>query len=230
MKIRKAWIGATLCSLGVVFTSSQSVTATDLRAFSSLPPEKQAAYLNNEGVHALERNDFVAAIKAFERALALKPNYDYAKSNIAIAYNNYALKLGPVLAAQYFYKSLVVDSANKTTAANLAEVMATYDSPPPELVKFVQTQTHQANAAKSAKTRIAQGLAWEIISDWPHAQAEYEQALKLEPANAEAKRLLNTLSDRKADYGHRLALRKEEEASKAVADGKAKSTSAAPSK
>ncbi len=78
--------------------------------------------LNNEGVRALETSNFKLAMEKFEAALKLDPTYGKARSNLAIAYNNYALfvnKRSPDEALKYFHKALQLDSSNPTTKANI---------------------------------------------------------------------------------------------------------------
>jgi Tfp pilus assembly protein PilF len=49
--------------------------------------------LNNEGVKALNANDYSLATAKFLEALRLDPTYRLALDNLAITYNNYGLQL-----------------------------------------------------------------------------------------------------------------------------------------
>ncbi|MDZ4833054.1 MAG: tetratricopeptide repeat protein [Candidatus Melainabacteria bacterium] len=78
--------------------------------------------LNNEGVRALGTSNFKLAIDKFEAALKRDPSYQRARSNLAIAYNNYGLfvnKQSPAEALKYFHKALALDASNPTTKANV---------------------------------------------------------------------------------------------------------------
>jgi hypothetical protein len=92
---------------------------TDAATDANKEYEEQAAKLNNEGVIALNKNDFLGAIQKLKLSLKAKPNYAFAQKNLSIAYNNYALLLPPEQAVIYFDKSLQCDPGNTTTLANL---------------------------------------------------------------------------------------------------------------
>jgi lipoprotein NlpI len=61
--------------------------------------------LNNEGVKALNSNNFTLAIEKFQEALKKDANYQLAKDNLAIAFNNYgsALQNNPKEAIKQFH-------------------------------------------------------------------------------------------------------------------------------
>jgi tetratricopeptide (TPR) repeat protein len=95
-------------------------------SFSVYPADAQTdttvIELNNEGVRALGASNFKLAIDKFEAALKRDPSYTRAKSNLAIAYNNYGLfvnKQSPAMALKYFHQALLLDPANPTTKANV---------------------------------------------------------------------------------------------------------------
>lgn len=76
---------------------------------------------NNEGVDALKRGDSGTAIKRFFYALELKPDYNLARENIAIAYNNLGIELqdDPRVAVQCFHRANYFNPGNKDVMANL---------------------------------------------------------------------------------------------------------------
>jgi TonB family protein len=76
------------------------------------------AILNNQGVKALTKNQFEEAISLFLEALNRQPNYAYARENLSIAYNNWALKKDYPEACKLFYRALYLQPS-PTTEENL---------------------------------------------------------------------------------------------------------------
>lgn len=83
--------------------------------------DSQVVTLNNDGVRALTSSNFKLAIEKFEAALKIDGSYKLARSNLAIAYNNYGLQLRsePQQAIKMFHKALMLDPANATTRQNV---------------------------------------------------------------------------------------------------------------
>lgn len=105
------FIAATL-ALGIAgWTSAMAANAQD----------SSVVTLNNDGVRALTKRDYVAAIEKFERALKLDGTYKLARSNLAIAYNNFGLdwRSKPDEALKLFHKALMLDPTNSTTKQNV---------------------------------------------------------------------------------------------------------------
>ncbi len=77
--------------------------------------------LNNNGVRALNKNDYEGAIGFFKKSLSKNPDYQLAKDNLAITYNNKGLTLRnhPKEALKYFEMALAMNPENGTTRANL---------------------------------------------------------------------------------------------------------------
>lgn len=123
----------------------------------------QAAVLNNEGVKALNAGNFQLAIQKFEEALKAEPGYQYAKDNLAIAYNNIALKLPPAQAIKYFHKAMAIQPGNTVTAQNLDQVVQALGKNP-----------------KSFKDRQEMGKAARLSGDFEGAIVEFQAALKIQ--------------------------------------------------
>lgn len=88
--------------------------------------DSQVIELNNEGVRALSASNFKLAIDKFEAALKRDPTYKLARTNLAIAYNNYGLqvnKSSPAEALKYFHKALALDPSNTTTKSNVEGII-----------------------------------------------------------------------------------------------------------
>ncbi|MBY0547640.1 MAG: TonB family protein [Candidatus Obscuribacterales bacterium] len=84
---------------------------------------RDAASLNNTGVKAMSVHDFAKAEASFMAALKLKPDYTFARENLAILYNNKALKETPIKSRDLFAKSLLLAPNNMTTKKNFDEAI-----------------------------------------------------------------------------------------------------------
>lgn len=122
-----------------------------------------AALLNNDGVKALNAKNFQLAIQKFEEALKVEPGYQFAKDNLAIAYNNYALTLQPAQAMKYFHKALALNGSNATTQQNLDQVVQSLGKNP-----------------KSFKDRADLGKQARLSGDFEGAIVEYQAALRIQ--------------------------------------------------
>jgi tetratricopeptide (TPR) repeat protein len=74
--------------------------------------------LNDAGVEALKVNNYPLAFEKFREALKLDPDYQLARNNLAIAYNNYGLKLhdNPKEALKQFHEALYLNHTNPMVA------------------------------------------------------------------------------------------------------------------
>jgi len=73
-------------------TTTQVHAATPDVPFGESPPAK-AIQLNNEAVGDINKKKFSEAIPKLEEALKLYPKYNFARNNLGIARNNYAIEL-----------------------------------------------------------------------------------------------------------------------------------------
>jgi tetratricopeptide (TPR) repeat protein len=145
-------------SLSITLTGAVMVSMP----ISTSAANQQAALLNNEGVKALNSGDFQTAIAKFEQALKLEPGYSFARDNLAIAYNNYALKQkSPLESMKYFHKALSISPGNTTTATNLDSVISSMGKNP-----------------NSYKDRLELGKQCRLASDFDGAIVEFQAALR----------------------------------------------------
>ena len=85
--------------------------------------------LTREGVTALCKNDFPLAISKFEHAIRLNPNAQMARTNLAIAYNNYGLVTKDnAEALKYFRQSYALNPNNENVRKNIERVSALVES------------------------------------------------------------------------------------------------------
>ncbi len=120
--------------------------------------------LNNEGVKALNSNNFTLAIEKFQEALKKDANYQLAKDNLAIAFNNYgsALQNNPKEAIKQFHQALYLNQNNPTTIANLEGIIGLLGKNP-----------------GSFKDRVELGDQARMTGDMIGAVVEYAEAVKL---------------------------------------------------
>ncbi len=120
--------------------------------------------LNNDGVRALNSQNFKTAISKFKAALAVDPTYARARENLGVACNNYALSLKktPKEAIKYVHTALLVNSENKTTLENLDGFIKMLDCNP-----------------NSFDDRVKLGDTALSSNDFAGALIEYEAALKI---------------------------------------------------
>ncbi len=132
----------------------------------ALAASSQEIALNNEGVKALQAENYQLAIQKFREALKIDPKHPYglAKENLAIAYNNYGLKLqdNPKEAIKQFHQALILNPTNPTTLANLDAIISIMNKNP-----------------RAFKDRVELGDQSRLSGDLVGAAIEYGEALKL---------------------------------------------------
>ncbi len=137
------------------------------------------------GAVLVRGGEWAAAIRELERALALKPDDDAAQVNLAIAYAEtgaYAKAL-PLFAQ--------AETAARARSARLpTQVIVLYAK---SLAASGQTESAIARMKESAAENGASaelhddlGSLYAQSRDWPHAEEEFQQALRMQPALAEA--------------------------------------------
>ena len=105
----------------VVFLCSSLLYSQEdtVRITTNLTPEETAELDYNNGLQALQQRDYNTAVELFSKTLVVKPNFDKALANRAVAYThlknynealadiNLAIQSNPANAENYFNKSLV---------------------------------------------------------------------------------------------------------------------------
>lgn len=182
------------CSVGLYSTmkrySAQCFFASVLTVWvsaSNAQTTSEAIRLNNEGVRALEKvhsikrptaHDWEPIINKFRAAVKADPNYDLARQNLAIAYNNFAIFLTvhehqPDKALLLFHQALYLNPDNITTEGDL---------------NCLIERGFKKNP-KSFECRVQMGDEARDKHDLVGAVVEYCAALKLKRDNEIAKKL-----------------------------------------
>lgn len=130
----------------------------------SFATEKVA--VNDDGVRALDAGEYTKAIHLFKSALAIDNNFELARDNLSIAYNNVAIKSAdkPGVALDSLHKALFLDPDNELTTKNLAGILK-----------------RMGKDANSYDDRLALALDAEKHGKAISALVEYRAAVKLQP-------------------------------------------------
>lgn len=81
--------------------------------------------INDDGVRALDKGEYTKAIHLFKSSLAIDNNFELARDNLSIAYNNFAIQSAskPDVALDSLHKALFLDPDNELTKKNLAGIL-----------------------------------------------------------------------------------------------------------
>lgn len=137
---------------------------TDMSGSQDL--SQRVVLLNNNAVVAIADNNYETAIKKLEEALKIDPTYQQARTNLAIAYNNYGLQLKdrPDDAIKVFHKAFALDPQNEKTRVNLDTIIQYMGKNP----KVFKDRLDLGNKALNQGDRLG-------------ARIEYEAALAIKP-------------------------------------------------
>lgn len=137
---------------------------------NTVPPSGDLAAtlnnLNNQAVIAINDSNYEFAVRKLEEALKMDPTYASAKSNLAIAYNNYALQLQGQSrteeAMKILHRAFAIDPTNEKTKTNLEAIIQIMGKNP-----------------TSFKDRVDLANRCLAIGDPIGAKIEYEAALAI---------------------------------------------------
>lgn len=150
-----------------------SISSQVASAFSGTQVElsnADLAKLNNRAARAIKAGEFASAITILEELTKKKPNYTYAKDNLATAYNNQGMKFAvnnPEQSAEQFRKAMFYSSQQATTRTNLNSMLKQIGKDP-----------------ESAEVRMAIGDELKAKKDYKGAFVEYMEATRLEGGEA----------------------------------------------
>lgn len=167
--------------------------------------EQKAAVLNEEGIKQLKENDFTAAINYISQALDVLPGNEILKTNLATAYNNYAISLNKrgqfEDAKDNLYKALELNPNNKNLKSNLANIVSSvagnyYKNANYELAEL-ELKHSLAFLPEHVPSLILLGQIYYQEQKMNEAEEIWARALKYDPNNAELKDMLNRLKKEK---------------------------------
>jgi signal peptidase I len=122
--------------------------------------------INDDGVRALDKGEYTKAIHLFKSALAVDNNFELARDNLSIAYNNFAIQSAgkPEVALDSLHKALFLDPDNDLTKKNLAGILK-----------------RMGKDANKYEDRVALATDAEKHGKAISALVEYRAAVKLNP-------------------------------------------------
>lgn len=179
--------------ISALILSPVSSVASDL--------QKEAAKYNQQGINALNKNEFIQAIDYFLRALQIIPDDNTLKKNLAITYNNYAIALNNENktedAKEYLYKAIELEKDNLGFKENLANIISNlaikyyndgnYDLAIQELKESL------ASLPKHISSLMLLGQIYYQTQDLKKAQEIWNKAYTYDPHNIELKQMLARL-------------------------------------
>lgn len=166
-----------------------------------LEREQRAAKLNEHGITALNKNEYLEAIDYFQRALQILPKNETIRKNLAISYNNYAISLTGEEAKKYLHKAIELESDNPSYKENLANIISNlasqyygdgeYESALSELNEALSV------LPQHVPSLILLGQIYYQRQELGKAQEVWEKAYSYDPRNKELKEMLARLKDEK---------------------------------
>ncbi|MBZ0187901.1 MAG: TonB C-terminal domain-containing protein, partial [Candidatus Obscuribacterales bacterium] len=121
----------------------------------------------NQAVVAISDNNYKVAIAKLEEALSIDPQYQLARDNLAIAYNNYGLELRsrPEQALAVFHKALALDPDNDKTRTNLEATIKSLGKNPQSFEDRVYLADKAVEVGDIQAARIEYSAALAIKND-----------------------------------------------------------------
>ncbi len=186
-----------IAKLNKIKSAAKAAIMTPVR--TGQPVQNQLTEWNNKGVRLLNMQEYDDAIKMFEKALQLDPQYKQGRLNLAIAMNNLALKLAgedqKEKALEQFASAYLIDPANPTTKKNIETIVTRFgrnpqiDSDRTAIGKMMQRngffnaaiEEYQAALLlkESAPTRERLGDVYRVRWNDTMAIKEYSQAIAI---------------------------------------------------
>lgn len=166
-----------------------------------LEKEQKAAKWNDQGIAALNKNEYLEAIDYFQRALQILPDNGTIRKNLALTYNNYAISLPGEEGKRYLYKAIELEKDNHSFKENLANIISNlatqyYKDGDYELA-LSELKESISILPKHIPSLILLGQIHYQMQELDKAQEIWEKAYSYDPRNTELKQMLARLRDEK---------------------------------
>lgn len=138
----------------------------------------RAQVLNNEGIDLMKAKDLNAAIAKLKEALAVDPEYAFAKENLAVAYNNYAITLPAKESVVYLHRALFIWPKDGPARKNLNSALQSLGVKPESFDDRVKSASEYAQAGNFTSAVIEAKEALAIKADPKVAEQVKEYATK----------------------------------------------------
>lgn len=200
--INEAKTGLTLNPNDAEAHKNQALALSDAQHFDAAIPEfKEALRIKPDyaearsglGLVYARMQDYPNAIAEYKKAIAMNPDYDDAHNNLGLAYK----ESGNPGAAIVEFREAKRLSPNfpdfrQNLAATLMEV-----SPPAAVVELRELEAKFPNF-QVCHVCLGYGLFWQ--RDFRGAEAEYQIAIKLDPADGEPHKGLGEIQEKQKDF------------------------------
>lgn len=167
----------------------------------NLEKEQRAARWNDQGIDALNKNEYLQAIDYFQRALVVIPDNETIKKNLAVTYNNYAISLSGEESKKYLYKAIELEHDNRSYKENLANIISNlstqYYKEGDYEVSLKELKEALALLPKHIPSLILLGQIHYQRQELQKAEEIWEKAYTYDPHNMELKQMLARLKDEK---------------------------------
>lgn len=157
--------------------------------------------LNNQGIAALEKNDYLKAIEYFERAINSGSSNPTLTSNLLVSYNNYAIDFTKKSqlqdACKYLEKAYQLSPTNASTIKNLTAVYLQRGINELNNKQFSEAEKNFLKSLSFTSANVTAMLYLGKIAYFEQklsiAEKYWKNALSFDPANIEIKNLLSSL-------------------------------------
>lgn len=164
------------------------------KAKATQDSEDPSIAVNNAGVHALEAKEYAKAESLFLQALAIDPDYTYARGNLAIAYDNRGIeqfRSGDLSGAlNSMYKSYLLEPGSIQGRQNLIAI----------------TTKHDPGSKDSPKSREPLANYWMDSGEYLYALIEFEMLELAAPSDELKKRIVTAYEEAKLDFPNLIKL------------------------
>ncbi len=159
---------------------------------------RSASTWNFLGVIELHRRNFGPATDYLNRALQLRPDWDYAQNNLGLVLHQQGMLHE---AAAYYRRALATNPNFADAHCNLGLAFLNQGNPIEAIPHFERALTINPNYPQA---HVNLGNAFKLTGDFDHSAAHYRQALAIKPDFAEAVHNLGSVLQAHGKYDESL--------------------------